>query len=85
MAVQFVLGRSGTGKTSYFIDAIVNALGEPSEQQLILLVPEQITAYMERRLATWPGMAGGYTRARVFSFKHLSREALTRAGEGLAD
>ena len=43
MAVQFILGRSGTGKTSYCIKAIVNALAEPGEQRLILLVPEQAT------------------------------------------
>jgi RecA/RadA recombinase len=44
MAVQFILGRSGTGKTSYCIKAIVNALAEPGEQRLILLVPEQATS-----------------------------------------
>ncbi|MHC4105738.1 MAG: hypothetical protein ACYSR9_12420, partial [Planctomycetota bacterium] len=39
MAVQFILGRSGTGKTSYCIKSIVNALLEPAnEQGLILLV-----------------------------------------------
>ncbi len=50
MAVQFILGRSGTGKTSYCIKAIVNALLEPTEQQLILLVPEQATYQAERAI-----------------------------------
>lgn len=47
---------------------------------LLLLTPEQATAQMERRLATWPGILGGVTRARVFSFHHLAREAFLRAG-----
>ena len=41
MAVQFILGRSGTGKTSYCIESIRDVLLNSGEQQLILLVPEQ--------------------------------------------
>ena len=41
MAVQFILGRSGTGKTSYCIGQIIEALLAPGEEPLILLVPEQ--------------------------------------------
>ncbi|MFH1882463.1 MAG: PD-(D/E)XK nuclease family protein [Planctomycetota bacterium] len=88
MAVQFILGRSGTGKTSYCIKAIVNALLEPSEQQLILLVPEQATYQAERAVLADEGIAG-YNRLNVLSFERLqflllgkntARPALSRIG-----
>ena len=53
MAVQFILGRSGSGKTSYCIEAIVKVLSESAPDQLILLVPEQATyqaAYLEANI-----------------------------------
>jgi len=89
MAVQFILGRSGTGKTSYCIKAIVNALLEPSEQQLILLVPEQATYQAERAILSDKRIAG-YSRLNVLSFdrlqflllgKNTARPALSRIGQ----
>ncbi len=88
MAVQFILGRSGTGKTSYCIKAIVNALAEPGEQRLILLVPEQATYQAERAILTDERIAG-YHRLNVLSFdrlqflllgKNTARPALSRIG-----
>ena len=70
MAVQFILGRSGSGKTSYCIKSIVNALLEPGEQQLILLVPEQATYQAERAILTDERVAG-YHRLNVLSFDRL--------------
>ena len=59
MAVQFILGRSGTGKTSYCIKAIVDALLEPADgQPLILLVPEQATYQAERAILSDKRVAG---------------------------
>ena len=88
MAVQFILGRSGTGKTSYCVKAIVNALAEPTEQRLILLVPEQATYQAERALLTDERITG-YNRLNVLSFdrlqflllgKNTARPALSRIG-----
>ncbi len=88
MAVQFILGRSGTGKTSYCIKAIVNALAEPTEQRLILLVPEQATYQAERAILADERIAG-YNRLNVLSFdrlqflllgKNTARPALSRIG-----
>ena len=60
MAVQFILGRSGTGKTSYCIKAIADSLLEPADnQQLILLVPEQATYQAERAILA-DKRIGGY-------------------------
>jgi len=89
MAVQFILGRSGTGKTSYCIEAVVNALLEPGEEPLILLVPEQATYQAERAILTDKRIAG-YHRLHVLSFdrlqflllgKNTARPALTRIGQ----
>jgi len=88
MAVQFILGRSGTGKTSYCIKSIVNALLEPGQQQLILLVPEQAT-YQAERAILGDERISGYNRLNVLSFdrlqfllsgKNTARPALSRIG-----
>ena len=88
MSVQFILGRSGTGKTSYCIKAIVNALLEPAEQQLILLVPEQATYQAERAILADKRIAG-YNKLNVLSFdrlqffllgKNTARPAISRIG-----
>ena len=70
MAIQFILGRSGTGKTRYCIRAIVDALAGQSEQQLILLVPEQATYQAERAILADERIAG-YNRLNVLSFDRL--------------
>jgi len=90
MAVRFILGRSGTGKTSYCIRAIVNALLEPdSIQPLILLVPEQATYQAERAILSDKRIAG-YHRLHVLSFdrlqfwllgKNTARPSLSRIGQ----
>jgi ATP-dependent helicase/nuclease subunit B len=90
MAVQFILGRSGTGKTSYCIRAIVDSLLEPDENQpLLFLVPEQATYQAERAILADRRIAG-YHRLNVLSFDRLqflllgrntARPALSRIGQ----
>jgi ATP-dependent helicase/nuclease subunit B len=89
MAVQFILGRSGTGKTSYCIKAVVKALLEPGEQPLILLVPEQASYQAERAILADKRIAG-YNRLHVLSFdrlqflllgRNMARPALTRIAQ----
>jgi len=71
MAVQFILGRSGTGKTSYCIKAIADALAAGADSQpLILLVPEQATYQAELAILSGKGV-GGYHRLHVLSFARL--------------
>ncbi|UCE98872.1 MAG: exodeoxyribonuclease V subunit gamma [Planctomycetota bacterium] len=90
MAVQFILGRSGTGKTSYCIKAIVDALLAPGDNQpLILLVPEQATYQAERAILADERVVG-YNRLNVLSFDRLqfllwgkdtARPALSQLGQ----
>lgn len=70
MAVQFILGRSGTGKTSHCIDAIVEALQAASAQSLVLLVPEQATYQAERAILA-DARIQGYHRLHILSFDRL--------------
>jgi len=71
MAVRFVLGRSGSGKTSHCISSIVQALGRVEQDRpLVLLVPEQATYQAERAILAG-GQIQGYHRLRVLSFDRL--------------
>jgi len=72
MAVRFILGRSGTGKTRYCIDAIVKTLLEGDDgHSLLLLVPEQATYQAERAILSAPAIVG-YHRLGVLSFDRLA-------------
>jgi len=78
MTVQFVLGRSGSGKTSYCIESIQSELVRNGEGEgLILLVPEQATFQMEQALLAGDRLKG-YHRAYVMSFRRLALEVLAQ-------
>ena len=88
MAVQFVLGRSGTGKTNFCVRGIADALQESSEQPLLFLVPEQATYQAERAILSDPRVEG-YHRLHILSFdrlqllllgRHTARPAISRIG-----
>ena len=72
MSVQFILGRSGTGKTSFCIRSIIRELtdGNPTDN-LILLVPAQAT-YQAQRAILANKKITGYSRLRVLSFERLT-------------
>jgi ATP-dependent helicase/nuclease subunit B len=71
MAVGFILGRSGTGKTSYCIRAVSQALAEGDKRQrLVMLVPEQATYQVERAILSGKRITG-YSRLSVLSFSRL--------------
>ncbi len=71
MAVQFILGRSGTGKTSRCIKSIIRALAQGEKgPPLVLLVPDQATYQAQRAILAGKQIAG-YSRLRVLSFERL--------------
>jgi ATP-dependent helicase/nuclease subunit B len=80
MAVTFILGRAGAGKTHACLSAMLRELARTSDtRRLILLVPEQASFQMERALATQaPG--GGYWRAEVLSFSRLAWRVFGETG-----
>lgn len=80
MPVKFILGRSGSGKSRYCLDAMRNRLKTEAEgPPLILLVPEQATFQAEYDLVTTPGI-GGIIRAQALSFKRLAWRVMQETG-----
>ncbi len=71
MALRFILGRAGTGKTHNCIRSVIRELTAPTaEVPIILLVPEQATYHTEREILLDPRM-NGYHRLNVLSFQRL--------------
>ncbi|HUU98558.1 MAG TPA: PD-(D/E)XK nuclease family protein [Phycisphaerae bacterium] len=80
MPVTFILGRAGTGKTRFCLDALSSELEKPDQsRKLILLVPEQASFQMERALAL-RAPRHGYWRAEVLSFTRLAFRVLGESG-----
>ncbi|MEW6250828.1 MAG: PD-(D/E)XK nuclease family protein, partial [Planctomycetota bacterium] len=80
MAVTFILGRAGAGKTHRCLSAIAAELARPNEERrLVFLVPEQASFQMERALALG-APRGGYWRAEVLSFSRLARRVFAQTG-----
>jgi ATP-dependent helicase/nuclease subunit B len=77
MAVRFILGRSGTGKTHHCVLGVADALLEPSQQPLLLLVPEQATYQAQQAILSDLRIAG-YNRLQVLSFDRLVGQVLGR-------
>ena len=71
MSVQFILGRSGTGKTFHCISAIADILAAKTDHApIVLLVPEQATYQAERAILADRRIAG-YTNLHILSFERL--------------
>ncbi len=84
MAVRFVLGRAGSGKTHHCLESIRTELGKCAlGRALVLLVPEQAAAQMERALLA-KGKLKGTFRAQVLSFRRLAYKVLGDAGKSQA-
>ncbi|MCS7464883.1 helicase-exonuclease AddAB subunit AddB [Paenibacillus doosanensis] len=80
MAIRFVLGRAGSGKSEYCLRSVKDRLIEsPSGRPLILLVPEQATFQAEYALASAPEL-GGTLRAQVLSFRRLAWRVMQEVG-----
>ncbi|MCL4442126.1 MAG: helicase-exonuclease AddAB subunit AddB [Firmicutes bacterium] len=82
MNLRFILGRAGTGKTSYILNEVVTAANlSPQGPPIILLVPEQATFQMEYSLAAAIDSRGSI-RAQVLSFRRLAHRVLLETGGG---
>lgn len=83
MALRFILGRAGTGKTTLCLAEVAGHLEREGEQgpPLILLVPEQATFQMERALLERLDRAAT-ARGQVLSFHRLAQRIHQAAGSG---
>ncbi|HEV7301397.1 MAG TPA: PD-(D/E)XK nuclease family protein [Tepidisphaeraceae bacterium] len=80
MAVRFVTGRSGTGKTAHCVRAIVEAAtADPLGPPIFWILPRQATFSAERLLATETTLPA-VCRVRVESFDGLARAILNDCG-----
>ncbi|HOL30933.1 MAG TPA: exodeoxyribonuclease V subunit gamma [Anaerohalosphaeraceae bacterium] len=69
--IQFILGRSGTGKTHKCLEGVCSALEKEGEEPLVFLVPEQATYQAERAVLSQAHLRG-FSRLRVLSFNRLA-------------
>lgn len=80
MSVQFVIGRSGSGKTRHCLDRVRDKLrSDPDGNPLIILVPEQGTFQVEHALVSSPELQGTI-RAQVLSFRRLAYRVMQETG-----
>ncbi|KAF9118555.1 hypothetical protein BGX30_004492, partial [Mortierella sp. GBA39] len=80
MSVHFLVGRSGSGKTTAILSEITSRLqAEPKGSPLILLVPEQGSFQAEHSLVS-SGAVKGSVRAQVLSFRRLAYRVMQETG-----
>ncbi|MFC5651758.1 helicase-exonuclease AddAB subunit AddB [Paenibacillus solisilvae] len=80
MALRFVIGRSGAGKTQYCLDRIrQKVLEKPDGAPIIMLVPEQATFQTEYALLGTSQLSGTI-RAQALSFRRLSFRVMQETG-----
>lgn len=80
MSLRFIIGRSGTGKTTFILNEIREKLKElPDGPPILYIVPEQMTFLSEYELVQTPGLAGTI-RAQVYSFTRLAWRIFQETG-----
>jgi ATP-dependent helicase/nuclease subunit B len=80
MSVRMVIGKAGSGKTTYFLNEIKSLLlDNPQGDPIIYLVPDQMTFLSEYRLVHDQEI-GGTIRAQVNSFSRLALRILQETG-----
>ena len=80
MALQFITGRSGSGKTEHIVNEIKERLiRHPNGKPIIYIVPEQMSFLSEYRLASDQEI-GGIIRAQVYSLTRLAWRVLQQEG-----
>ena len=79
MSLQFILGNSGSGKSHYLYQQIVNESMEHPEKNYLVLVPEQFTMQTQRDLcAAHP--RGGIMNIDALSFMRLAYRVFEEVG-----
>lgn len=80
MSLRFIIGRSGTGKTTFILNEIREKLKEnPDGPPILYIVPEQMTFLSEKELVQTPGLVG-MIRAQVYSFTRLAWRIFQETG-----
>ena len=53
MAIQFILGASGTGKTNYIYDKMIRESMKEGHNPIVFILPEQSNMAAEQVLPVW--------------------------------
>ena len=75
MGLRFIIGRSGSGKSSLCLEEIKRK--QKLGQRLIYIVPEQYSLQAERELVA---VTGGIVSAVVLSFRRLAENIFSEKG-----
>ncbi len=79
MAIRFIFGRAGSGKSQFCLNQIKKKLENDKNNKLILLVPDQYTFHTEKKLLEVVGESG-LLRAEVLSFKRMASRVFNECG-----
>lgn len=83
MEIKFVLGRAGSGKSRYILNAIKEEIKDPLKK-IYVLVPEQITFQTEKSIISSCGLKGLFG-LQVLSINRLAQRILEDAGKRAQD
>ncbi len=79
MALQFILGASGTGKTTYLYETVTRLAAKPPETTYYFIVPEQFTLATQKALVQ-QNPAGGIFNIDVLSLARLAHKVFEELG-----
>ena len=80
MSLQFILGNSGFGKTTYIYEKIIKESMENPKERYYCIVPEQFTLQTQRDFVTMHPRKGIFN-IDVLSFQRLAYHVLEEVGE----
>ncbi len=81
MSIQFVFGGAGAGKTEYLMRRMLQEAPKDFRKQWILVVPEQDTLAMQRRILAHPENRGhGILNIDVMSFQRMAYRVFEERG-----
>lgn len=78
MSLRFIMGSSGSGKSTWLYEEIVRLAGERPEQIFYVIVPEQFTMQTQRELVEKSG--SGIMNIDVVSFQRLAYRVFDEIG-----
>ena len=79
MSLQFITGRSGSGKTCYIYDRILKEASENLKTQYLVIVPEQFTMSTQKQLVDM-SKSGAILNVDVLSFNRLAYRIFSELG-----
>lgn len=79
MALQFVLGGSGSGKSTYIFEKIIERSMQEEDKNFLILVPDQFTMQTQMELVN-RHPRGGILNIDVLSFSRLAHRIMQETG-----